>query len=126
MTRGQRTIVTLLVIIAVLLALNMLVRGSPSAEAQMTSGPTPTVVSGEVHSSSNVRYIYRFWSDGSVDLTDVFLTLNPDNTPCRMVNQICPPLDIIPPSCPADIDRDRDVGVGDMLDVFAMWGPCPE
>ena len=38
----------------------------------------------------------------------------------------CGPEEIIPSSCPADINRDRDVGVGDMLDMFGQWGPCPE
>ena len=31
---------------------------------------------------------------------------------------------VIPSSCPADINRDRDVGVGDMLELYAQWGPC--
>ena len=71
MTNGQRNITTLLAVIAVLLGLNMLVRGSPSVEAQMTGGPTePTAVSIAAMNfptnPDNWR-VFRLWSDGSVD-----------------------------------------------------------
>lgn len=39
MTKGQRTIVSLLAIVAVLLGLNFIVRGSTSAKAQVATGP---------------------------------------------------------------------------------------
>ena len=137
MTKGQTTTTTLLSIIAVLLGLNMLVRGSPSAEAQGTSGPAErTVVAGAVAfpaiarggnstQFSRVALLLRFWSDGSVDGTRVHSDgqtggcSGPAPTVCNE------PITLIPPSCPADINRDRDVGIGDMLEVFAQWGPCP-
>ncbi len=48
MAKGQRIIVCLLVVISVLLSLNLLVRGSPSAEAQAIGGPpVPVAISSE-------------------------------------------------------------------------------
>ena len=29
------------------------------------------------------------------------------------------------PPCPWDLDDDGNVGVGDLLALFALWGPCP-
>ena len=29
-------------------------------------------------------------------------------------------------ACPADLNRDNIVGVGDLLILLAFWGPCPE
>ena len=126
----KTTITTMLAVIAVLLGLNLLVLGSPPAEAQTTEeGPvTRRVVGGAVAIvNSDTERVYRFWSDGSVDLTTVHLMVDPENTIGHVLEDDLPPCgttDVIPPSCPADINRDRDVGVGDMLDVFAQWGPC--
>lgn len=126
MTRGQTTTTTMLAVIAVLLGLNMLVRGSPQAGAQMTSGPAePTVVTGAAVAVDSVKgHVVRFWSDGAVDTTPVYF--NPNPTGVCGARVICDPttIPLLPPSCPADINLDRDVGVGDMLDVFAQWGPC--
>ena len=27
--------------------------------------------------------------------------------------------------CPADLDEDGSVGIGDLLALFGLWGPCP-
>ena len=32
---------------------------------------------------------------------------------------------ILPAECRADIDRDRTVGIADLLILFAAWGACP-
>ena len=128
MTRGQTTTTTLLAVIAVLLGLNMLVRGSPPAVGQVKDAGQPVPVSmavGHTYNTTsndftNIFAIYRMWSDGVVDVTRVATHTN-----CSQASSQCFPTEqIIPPSCPADINRDRDVGVGDMLDLFAMWGPC--
>ena len=53
MTKRRMTITTLLAVIAVLLGLNLLVRGSPSSEAQTEEGPvTRRVVGGAVDEPS--------------------------------------------------------------------------
>ena len=31
----------------------------------------------------------------------------------------------ISPPCPWDLDGDGTVGIGDLLSLFAVWGPCP-
>ncbi len=31
----------------------------------------------------------------------------------------------IQPPCPWDLTGDGTVGIGDLLDLFALWGPCP-
>ena len=40
-----------------------------------------------------------------------------DRTTCD--NVVCP-------SCPGDCNRDGDVGMADVLEVLANWGPCGE
>ena len=136
MTNAQRNITTLLAVIAVLLGLNMLVRGSPSVEAQMTGGPAErTVVAGAVAfpaiarganstQFSRVALLLRFWSDGVVDGTRVYSQRIQGGCGGAPPTVCDGPTTLIPSSCPADINLDRNVGVGDMLDVFAQWGPC--
>ncbi len=130
MTRGQTTTTTLLAIIAVLLGLNMLVRGSPTAEAQMTSGPAErTVVAGAVafpsSSSSEVAVVLRFWSDGAVDATRVYSQRLAGGCGGAVPNVCDGPTTLIPGSCMADVDRDSIVGVPDLLTMLAAWGACP-
>ena len=79
MSKGQRTLATLLAIIAALLAAHLLVRlGDQEAHAQ--NGPpfdsaAPTVVGVTMadvdHAGSTTYRIIRAWSDGSVDSTSV-------------------------------------------------------
>lgn len=77
MTR-QRTVVGLLAVVAVLLALNLIVSGSPRASAQepeiriFPEPPPPKVVAGAVVNPFTSRtQVYRFWSDGAIDMTPV-------------------------------------------------------
>ena len=61
MSKGQRTIAGLLVIVAALLGAQAFTEFEPP--------PVPTVVGGAVtHTGTSVDRIYRFWSDGSVDM----------------------------------------------------------
>ncbi len=70
----QRLIVPVLGAIAILLALN-LVKGEPEAQAQHGSSSDflsalPTVVAGStVKVGSVTDRLYRFWSDGTVDVS---------------------------------------------------------
>ncbi len=41
------------------------------------------------------------------------------------VNFGCPPVVIIPGTCMADVDRNGEVAVPDLLTLLAAWGPCP-
>ncbi len=55
MTKGQRTIVSLLALVAVLLGLNFIVPGSTPAKAQVATGPVqPSVIGMQAqHSQGN-------------------------------------------------------------------------
>ena len=35
------------------------------------------------------------------------------------------PLGVCIPPCPADLDDNGTVGIGDLLALFDLWGPCP-
>ncbi len=138
MTNAQRTVTTMLAVVAVMLGLNLIVRGSPPAVAQgpNASGPVQaTVVAGAVSFptlarggtstvDSEVALVLRFWSDGTVDGTRVHSDRRDDACSGGPPTVCDGPTMLIPSSCPADVNRDRDVGVGDLLDVFAMWGQC--
>jgi hypothetical protein len=119
MSKGQKSITGLLAAIAVLLGLNLIVRGSPSAHGQAIGGqPEPTVVNGVAYTDSgSYRHIWRFWSDGRVDFTMADII-------CNDMEISCGPDDVLPPYCVGDIDRNGDVAIGDLLSLLAAWGPC--
>ncbi len=48
MNTGQRTVAGMLAVVAVMLGLNLIVRGSPSAVAQGPRPQQPTIVAGSV------------------------------------------------------------------------------
>ena len=64
MNTGQRVIVALLAIVAVLLAIDLGPTGSGSAEAQNVGGGDPYVV---VRLPNDATRYYRVWSDGQID-----------------------------------------------------------
>ena len=138
MTR-QNSITALLAIVALLLTLNLIVTGSPPAEAQVAAGPVqPTVVAAQAYiqetalgvaPTSYAHRIWRFWSDGTVDTSLLVITKwfepNPEAS-CQLFfpERSCGPSVIIPGTCPADVDKTGDVGITDFLGVLAAWGPC--
>ena len=69
MTKGHRTIVALLAVVAVLLGLNLIVGGSTPAAAQAQGmGPPPQAVAMLVRQEDFVgTVLYRLWSDGMVE-----------------------------------------------------------
>ena len=130
MTNGQRTVTTMLAVVAVMLGLNLIVRGSPPALAggQTAAGPVqpvPVALAMTPQFSSqgqptNTFSIVRLWNDGAVDLTRVGI-----GTSCTSPLNFCSgPDQVIPGSCMADVDRDGDVAVPDLLTLLAAWGPC--
>ena len=125
MNTGHRTVAGLLAIVAALLALNLIVKGTPPAHAGMRAGPVqPVVVAGAAHldqtclGCKDVR-LYRFWSDGAVDYT--FMSIG--QSPC-VTDTFCGTTVIIPGTCMADVDRNGDVATTDLLEVLGAWGPC--
>ncbi len=67
MTMGQRTIASLLTVIAVLLAANLIVNVPPQeATAQPHLRAAPHVIQVEPGAGNNPR-IYRLWSDGVIE-----------------------------------------------------------
>ncbi len=68
---------SMLAIVAVLLGINLIVRGSPPAVAQGPRPRQPTIVAGSVLAGcgTNPTYVYRHWSDGMVDATRVQIDL---------------------------------------------------
>ncbi len=71
MNAGQRTVTTMLAVVAVMLGLNLIVKGSPTAVA-VPRPPEPTAVAlfACVGGASTER-VYRLWSDGTVELNIV-------------------------------------------------------
>ncbi len=116
MEARQRTIAALLTVISVLLSINLIVSASRPAGAQV-DGPVlePTPIALAVRSN----WVYRLWSDGAVDLTQ--LTVGPD---C-VTSLECPTTTVLPGICPGDVNKSGDVGFDDILEVIGMWGPCP-
>ncbi len=94
MTKGQRTIATLLAVVAVLLGLNLLT-DPPEAEAQGPPERRTAVVSGVAftESNSNTYRVWRFWSDGAIDSTFVGI----GGKGCNVFQEPCGPVEIIPP-----------------------------
>ena len=96
MTKGQRTIVALLAVVAVLLGLNLL--SDPPEVAAQAGGPvrlvSVTVEKGPGHLR---KYrVFRGWSDGSIDVTwTEFARPTPTGNECLIVNQ-CGPVTITP------------------------------
>ena len=100
---------TLLSACAVLLALN-LVRGEPWAFGQVAqSGPeSATLVTGSVHGTN----VYRFWSDGTVDVSVVehdvrLIRVNPNAGQTIRHTFILPhgPTQVIPPPTARPVSR---------------------
>ena len=120
----QNTITILLAAIAVLLGLNLVVRGSPTAEGQTAStlqrelAPVGIAVT-QVGESTNLA-IFRLWSDGAVDRT----TIRYETQGGCALDQICPADPVLPSYCTADIDRSGAVDAPDFLQVLSQWGPC--
>lgn len=110
MNNGQKTVATMLAVVAVMLGLNLIVRGSPTAVAQVASGPAePVLVDAQYH--ENTGYFWRFFSDGTVDmLTVAFSGL------CNPIDPAwCDPGDIgphvvLPPLVPPGSPGPRVVG----------------
>ena len=124
MNEGQRTIATVLAVVAVLLGFNLIVRGSPEAMARVATGPVqPTVVAGERHlAGQNLDRIWRWWSDGTVDASMVFTQFGQN---CSIPLN-CGPTQVIPVPCPADVNDDLSVNVLDLIDLLLVFGSaCP-
>ncbi len=94
MNIGQRTVAGLLAITAVTLGPNLMVRGSPPAEAQ----PMGLVCPWDLDDS------------GDVDVPDLLRLLATWGN--------------IPTPDPPDFDGDGVVAVPDLLALLAHWGPC--
>ena len=75
MTNGQRTVAGMLAVVAVLLGLNLIVNGSPRAVAQEPEirifPKPPHLEPTAVAIYSDPGYLYRLWSDGTVELNIV-------------------------------------------------------
>ena len=75
MTNGQRTVTTLLAVVAVLLGLNLILSGSPRAVAQepeIRIFPEPPVRITHIAASTDSRTavrknLFRLWSDGVIE-----------------------------------------------------------
>jgi len=136
MTKGQRTIVSLLAAVAVLLGLNLIVGGSTPAAAQVAAGPVqPTVISvsseqiwratGGTSPSIATRdwRIVRGWSDGQVDVSRA--TFESEQS-CVLLPSSCPPEVFIPGACREDVNSDLTVNVLDLIDLLLAFGTaCP-
>ena len=88
----------------------------------------PTLVSGAAVTAatgSNVpcttATILRLWSDGAVDAS--FMTMSCFNCP-NQASVCAGPFNILPGSCMADVNRDGDVAIKDLLAVLGDWGRC--
>ena len=67
--------------------------------------------------SDNSYRIFSLWSDGSIDTT--YLDLASPVPFCNGYDFTCTMQ--VPVDCRADINRDRNVGVGDMLELYERW-----
>ena len=101
MNNGQRTVTTLLAVVAVMLGLNLIVRGSPPAVAQepeigiFPEPPPmePTVVGGTAYENQfGGHRVWRFWSDGTVDMSAFSIA---SGASCS-VQESCGPVLMIP------------------------------
>ena len=103
MNTGQRTVAGMLAVVAVMLGLNLIVRGSPTAVAQEPEirifpeppVPEPTVVAGAtLAGGTDLTFVWRFWSDGTVDWSRVAIFgVGPD---CDLGSLCGPPIVVIP------------------------------
>ncbi len=96
MTKGQRTVASLLAVIAVTLGPSLIVRGTPSAGAQAMGGNCPDC---------------QAVPDGTVGVPDLLALLSQWGA---CIN------------CSCDFDGCGAVGVPDLLTLLAAWGiQCP-
>ena len=122
MTTTNRTITTLLAVIAVLLGLNLIVKASPAAVGQ-AEGPcqaVPVSVAVTDLGGSTTLCIVRLWSDGMVDRK----IIRYESVNACDVNLDCNVITTIPGTCTADSTRDGQVDSADFLQLLAEFGPC--
>ena len=87
----------------------------------------PTLVNAVAHPADDLTgsvrkfRVWRFWSDGAVDMAWINTNADPDY--CGTTDQ-CGPVVMIPGTCMADVDRNGEVATTDLLEVLAAWGPC--
>ena len=93
----------------------------------------PTVVAVSVTTSISDQAInfdrryrlWRTWSDGQVDMTNLlFVSSGGAKGNACVLDQSCGPVVIIPGTCPTDINRDGDTGIQDFLTLLGGWGAC--
>ena len=163
MNKLRKCIVSLLVVIAVMLTLNLVVLGSRTAIAETAvAGRDPYIV--KLLPRSATEYV-RVWSDGQVDVLErqlgdgtcdfnIIVIDGPVDHPFPIVEVVevsggrlgammtfedgrvdlvgptggvprCTIAGIGTPSfCTADVDRDGEVGVKDLLTLLGQWGSC--
>ena len=164
MNKLRKCIVSLLVVIAVMLTLNLVVLGSRTAIAETAvAGRDPYIV--KLLPISTREYV-RVWSDGQVDVLErqlgdgtcdfnIIVIDGPVDHPFPIVEVVevsggsaaammtfedgrvdlvgpavgspnrCTIAGIGTPSfCTADVDRDGEVGVKDLLTLLGQWGSC--
>ena len=66
--------------------------------------------------------LVRFWSDGAIDTTPVYL--DPFQGVCE-AGIVCDTIPLVPGTCITDIDRNGDTGINDFLTLLGGWGECP-
>ena len=96
MTNGQRTVTSMLAVAAVMLGVNLIVRGSPPAGGQATSVACPEDC--------------QEFPDGAVNVPDLLELLSQWGA---CIN------------CSCDLDGCNIVAVPDLLQLLAAWGACP-
>ena len=86
-------------------------------------GPTVVGIAAVPHFDVNgdpttLIRVFRAWSDGETDITYV------SGSNCGPPGVCGGPNQVIPGSCPTDIDRDGDTGINDFLTLLGGWGAC--
>ncbi len=128
---------SLLAVVAVLLGLNI-VRGATPAWARQDAGPAPapTVVAGHVASAGGgggtyTFALWRFWSDGAVDLSIRDIASSPNASGVVGCDPgihgklyDCGPSPVLTATCTADANRNAEVEINDLLTLLGQWGPC--
>ncbi len=97
MNNGQRTVAGMLAVVAVLLGLNLIVRGSPTAVAQgrpQLPMPVSLTVARDRDGIEPRFRLFRLWSDGAVDMTFVLVGGQNPNFCDDLIE--CGPVSIIP------------------------------
>ena len=123
MTKGQRTIATLLVLVAALLGGIAIVQTSSPAEAGTVGGVASGVADdGTCPSDVNGDLVVNV-----LDLIDLLLDFGAECPGPQLVDvsggghQV-----IVPPPCPADVNEDLSVNVLDLIDLLLAFGStCP-